>query len=76
MTLSPLNTSNIEKAIHLYESAFPQIERRDTQTWQYLWKDNPQFHIHEILLPDNTFAGFISYWDFSEFVYEIGRAHV
>ena len=32
MTLSPLNTSNIEKAIHLYESAFPQIERRDTQT--------------------------------------------
>lgn len=69
MTLSPLNTSNIEKAIHLYESAFPKIERRDTQAWQRMWKENPQFHIHEILLSDNTFAGFISYWDFSEFVY-------
>ena len=69
MTLSPLNITNWQNARFLYESAFPAIERRDSNAWKQMWKENPLFHIDEILLTDNTFAGFITYWDFTDFVY-------
>ncbi len=53
--------------IALYESAFPEIERRPTD--HEIAMTDPRFEIRIIRQDDGTFAGFITLWHFSDFVY-------
>lgn len=69
MQLSPLTPSFYPQAVVLYEQSFPEIERRDSTKWKQLWLDNRHFFIDAILLNDQDFGGFISYWLFPDFVY-------
>lgn len=61
-----LTFDNQQQFIALYESAFPEIERRPTA--QELALDDPRFEIRTIRHEGN-FAGFITLWHFAEFVY-------
>ncbi len=53
--------------IALYESAFPEIERRPTA--HEIAMTDPRFEIRIIRQNDGTFAGFITLWHFSDFDY-------
>lgn len=52
----------------LYVSAFPECERREVAEWEELPDDEPDFHVWEIRT-DGNFAGFISVWTLSGFLY-------
>ncbi len=52
----------------LYESAFPADERRDFAAWLQLLEHEPAFHALAIY-QDETFAGFISFWQWENWRY-------
>lgn len=52
----------------LYESAFPAEERRPTAAWTQLVEQSRQFRVMAYAAADRL-TGFISYWDFNDFVY-------
>ncbi|MBQ9254832.1 MAG: GNAT family N-acetyltransferase [Bacteroidales bacterium] len=55
-------------AKNLYENAFPENERRSLSSLDNLVENSPYFHflpIHE----NNSFAGFATVWNFSQFIY-------
>ncbi len=52
----------------LYESAFPADERRDFAAWLQLLEHEPAFHALAIY-QDETFAGFISFWQWEHWRY-------
>jgi ribosomal protein S18 acetylase RimI-like enzyme len=49
-------------------TAFPKEERRELSLQREYTDHNKHFH-NNILLADNEPVGFISYWDFDEFLY-------
>lgn len=60
----------IESVRNLYLEAFPPDERRDfEEIMDLLTNDDVPFNILTAELEDGTFAGFISYWDFKDFIY-------
>lgn len=69
MNISPLSPSLYPQAEALYEKSFPEEERRDSREWHDYWLNRKEFSIWAILTDENVFAGFISYWQFDEFVY-------
>jgi ribosomal protein S18 acetylase RimI-like enzyme len=52
----------------LLTTAFPKEERRELSLQREYTDHNKHFH-NNILLADNEPIGFISYWDFDEFLY-------
>ena len=68
MQIRQITKQSIDQAIALYTEAFPKIERRPVAQWLDLWQTRNHFCIIEIL-SDDVFAGFISYWDFEDFIY-------
>ena len=72
ITLRPLLADNaeIQEAITLYTAAFPSCERREVPDWLkcIAHKANEPFTLWGIF-QDELFAGFISSWDFGNFVY-------
>lgn len=54
--------------IRLYENSFPTHERRDTNTLLQLRHTQPEFEIQTICT-HHAFAGFITYWDLTDFVF-------
>ena len=68
MQIRQITKQSIDQAIALYTEAFPKIERRPVAQWLDLWQTCNHFRIIEIL-SDDVFAGFISYWDFEDFIY-------
>lgn len=67
--LSSITSKEMRLAVPLYESAFPPIERRNTDDWIRLWQEDLRFHVDAIKCSDVDFVGFISYWTFADFVY-------
>lgn len=62
--------SEIKMSVTLYESAFPQEERRPTAEWLNYIREKDAFTLHVIKESHtNQFLGFITTWDFSDFVY-------
>lgn len=61
-------SSHAQKACRLYESAFPECERRPTEAWLRLMKDEPAFHAM-VIGAENIFAGILTYWELPGFVY-------
>lgn len=62
------DTGFAEKACRLYESAFPECERRPTEAWLALMKNEPAFHAMAIG-SECLFVGFLTYWQMSGYVY-------
>ncbi len=52
----------------IYESAFPLDERRDFEDIIHLTEYEPCFHV-DICTDNNQTIGFITYWNFAEFIY-------
>lgn len=63
-TLSPYLT----KVQSTYVSAFPKTERRDFYLFCELLEKNPAFNLF-VILKDDQYVGFITYWRFRNFVY-------
>lgn len=55
-------------AQRFYMSSFPEDERRETTEWIRLSYTEPEF-FNNVIISDGAIAGFISYWNFGEFVY-------
>lgn len=51
-----------------YIRSFPESERRDFDLIKNLLRENPYFNMH-VLLKNDLYAGFITSWEFPEFVY-------
>ena len=51
----------------VYATSFPLFEQRTEQQQEQAFQ-SPNYHL-EVYLKDNLFIGFISYWDFSTYVY-------
>ncbi len=51
-----------------YMSSFPEDERRETTEWIRLSYSEPEF-FNNVIISDGAIAGFVSYWNFGEFVY-------
>lgn len=62
------DAEHTEKACKLYESAFPECERRPTEAWLALMKNEPDFHVMAIGT-ESLFVGFLTYWQMSGYVY-------
>lgn len=56
------------KVRHTYISSFPESERRDFDLVKNLYRENPYFNMH-ILSKNDSYAGFITSWEFPEFIY-------
>ena len=59
---------NLTKVQNTYISSFPETERRDFVLFCRLIAEEPVFKLFTILI-DSKYAGFITCWQFSEFVY-------
>lgn len=68
MQFTSLSPEYIEDSVALYETAFPEIERRDSEMWVNLIKNEPLFHPIAII-EDQEFCGFITCWHFEDFIY-------
>lgn len=66
--LKTLELRHEQMAVDLYENAFPYKERRPSDKWLEYFHTNSKFCIKSILL-DDSFTGFLSYWDFDNFIY-------
>ena len=66
----PLTSASrhVEKACRLYETAFPECERRPTDAWLALMTSEPTFHAMAVGT-ETIFAGFLTYWEMSGFLY-------
>lgn len=51
-----------------YTSSFPETERRDFYLFCELLEEESQFHLL-VVLKEDKYVGFISYWQFEGFVY-------
>lgn len=72
VTLKKIVTSNIEfdNIKQIYLSAFPKCERRNADDWCRLIDTNPALSLFAICQsPSPTPIGFITSWDFPNFVY-------
>lgn len=69
MNILPLPPSLYPQAEALYEKSFPEEERRDSHEWHDYWLNRERFSIDAILTDGDVFAGFISYWQFDDFIY-------
>lgn len=69
MNILSLPSSLYPQAEALYEKSFPEEERRDSHEWHDYWLNKEGFSIHAILTNGDVFAGFISYWQFDDFIY-------
>lgn len=69
ITIKPISTEGeLWHAEKLYLESFPLAERRETRDWiEYTW-NKPEFHNNVIMHGENI-VGFISYWEFPDFVY-------
>lgn len=67
LPLTP-SSPHAEKACRLYESAFPECERRPTEAWLRLMDDEPAFHAM-LIGTESIFAGILTYWEMPGFVY-------
>lgn len=63
-TLSPY----LLKVQSTYTSAFPETERRDFNLFCELLEKQPVFNLF-VILKEDKYVGFITYWQFNQFVY-------
>lgn len=73
VTFSPTTPCELtEEFIMLYTTAFPPEERRDWEKTadvrRFMLDNHSEFNII-MIRTDNCFAGFITYWDFNDFIY-------
>ena len=71
ITLCPIQpaTTEVERATTLYMNSFPECERRELREWTaLLTQSNKSFMVYAIKA-QNNFTGFISCWDFDDFIY-------
>lgn len=59
------NTPLFKQAWQLYTETFPQNERRDLETHEFLMKNTPTFHC-EVLLQNKQFSGLLFWWKFEQ----------
>lgn len=59
----------IQQMLQLYESAFPQEERRHKSALLKKIIEEPRFSCNAILSDDKSFLGLFNYWDFGRFCY-------
>lgn len=57
-----------EKLLNLYSEAFPINERRSHNCFRMILDSKEQFNLYVILF-ENEFVGFITYWEFNDFTY-------
>lgn len=70
ITLQPLSTAHLDDAVSLYESAFPEDERRDTAAWRALCEGGGgRFSPYEIQTADGCPAGILTAWRLDGFLY-------
>jgi len=60
--------SNFEEVYDLYNSAFPQYQRRTWAGIESIFNKKPAFHCI-CVKSNNEFVGLIHYWTFEKFVY-------
>ena len=67
LTFSPLHPTHphLGAATALYETAFPEAERRDTALWLDLMTTSRQFHALAIMTGE-AFAGLITWWQLTD----------
>lgn len=70
LTLTPLHATSpdMELAVNLYTEAFPACERREAADWLHCVEEEPLFRLFAIRQA-GAFSGFISCWQFPDFVY-------
>lgn len=68
LQLMPLAADDKDFAAALYESAFPEEERRPTELWLALPQTERDFHILGIYSNERC-LGFVTCWDFGGFAY-------
>lgn len=68
MILTDLHPAYYTDSVTLYTEAFPEIERRDVAEWEEFMQRRKEFHAQAII-EDDAFSGFITWWDFDDFVY-------
>ncbi len=64
-TRSPLLTA----VRNTYENSFPEVERRDFPLLMEILSSNERFHVLALMLQDDQYVGFLTYWDFDSFIY-------
>lgn len=69
IAFSPIIPDYSEPAVQLYETAFPEEERRDTTEWLALMQGKAQFRAQAIVADGNLFCGILTSWQFSRFTY-------
>jgi len=69
MKLSLLPSPHIPQARALYESSFPECERRPTAGWLKMIGNHIYFKAWEVADAENAFCGLITAWDFASFTY-------
>lgn len=70
MKISPLSQHQLPQATALYESAFPEYERRPTSDWQVMVEKQPGgFKAWAVTDENEAFCGFITTWAFPAFTY-------
>lgn len=60
--------SEVEYIIELYQHSFPEIERRSIDKMLHILENEDNFNIF-LLTKDDNYVGFITYWEFDDFVY-------
>lgn len=68
LQLLPLYPAFLQAASGLYETAFPEVERRPTEQWTGLMTGNKLFHA-EAVCHEGAFCGLLTWWDFDSFIY-------
>lgn len=69
MLLVKLSSQHLAEAAKLYESAFPEYERRPTKDWLNMAKEHNTFEAWAVTDNGHAFYGFITAWPFATFVY-------
>lgn len=65
--LSDKNHNYYDKAINLYKSAFPEIERRDEEE-QHRIMQNPYYHF-DMIYDNDSFIGVMLYWELDNLIF-------
>lgn len=66
--LVKVGPDTLDDVCNLYQTAFPEDERRPLKQWLHLVDNEPTFQVLTAI-KEKVFVGFITYWTFPDFTY-------
>lgn len=68
LLLVKVGPDTLDDVCNLYQIAFPEDERRPLEQWLHMVDNEPTFQVLAVM-KEKSFAGFITYWTFHDFIY-------